>query len=212
MNFSAISAHSMDDVVECTKLFDSDENESILIQDRALSPVDVVDEGMFKTSLNEDVFSMNSLRDSLSPGPAPTTAGCSTSASKALEQRPSSVHNPTTIRNGRNWRFDKGVGFDGEFFRAVGWLESPPTYHLEVKATLGDHMEPFFMSYNQQQLARKWTIPHDSTRPEHVYVIIQVFNLRTSPEFREYIDPWSLYLKDELLFKPQGTFTVMPTP
>ncbi|KAH6668745.1 hypothetical protein B0J14DRAFT_518033 [Halenospora varia] len=102
------------------------------------------------------------------------------------------------------------------FLRNVqGWSSSPPTYHLEVKSTSESYNEPFYMSNNQVDKARDWTISWDSNLvPKDVYVVIRVFNLdrETNPGFTAYVDPWAMYLARELDFLAQDIYSVTPHP
>ncbi|KAF8854837.1 hypothetical protein BDZ45DRAFT_693078 [Acephala macrosclerotiorum] len=93
------------------------------------------------------------------------------------------------------------------------WSSNPPTYHLEVKSTSESCNEPFYMSNNQVDKAREWTISWDNyIVPENVYVVIRVYNLdnETSPSFTAYVDPWAMYLARELNFLACENYSVTP--
>jgi hypothetical protein len=50
--------------------------------------------------------------------------------------------------------------------------------------------------------------------PEHVYAVIRVYNLekQTEPGFTIYVDPWAMYLKDELSFLARDNYVISPNP
>ncbi|PVH86308.1 hypothetical protein DL98DRAFT_650337 [Cadophora sp. DSE1049] len=112
---------------------------------------------------------------------------------------------------------------DGELTKLLGnflshdvrkWSSNPPTYHLEVKSTSEGCNEPFYMSNNQMQKARRYTISDDGgIIPKDVYAIIRVYSLEveeTTPGFTVYADPWALYLAGELNFLARENYSVTP--
>jgi hypothetical protein len=47
-----------------------------------------------------------------------------------------------------------------------------------------------------------------------VYAVVRVYNLekQTEPGFTIYVDPWTMYLKDELTFLAESSYVVSPNP
>ncbi|KAG4432653.1 hypothetical protein IFR05_011856 [Cadophora sp. M221] len=94
------------------------------------------------------------------------------------------------------------------------WSSNPPTYHLEVKSTSEGCNEPFYMSNNQMQKARIYTISDNGALiPKDVYAIVRVYSLEvegTTPGFTVYADPWALYLAGELDFLARENYSVTP--
>ena len=114
------------------------------------------------------------------------------------------------------------------------WSQRPPIYHLEVKSTSEPCNEPFFMSNNQMEKvpppevpgewrkfckdanayqARRYTLPWgESSIPTDVYVILRVYNLEkeTAPGFTAYVDPWAMYMNQELSVMARENFMVTP--
>lgn len=107
------------------------------------------------------------------------------------------------------------AGFD----EAKGWKDRAKnqaiTYHLEVKSTSGPFDDPFYMSFNQLQMAERWTLPSDnSTIPTHVYMIVRVHNVldqdKNSIGIKLFVDPWRLRITGDLLFEQKMPFMVRP--
>ncbi|KIM96811.1 hypothetical protein OIDMADRAFT_58368 [Oidiodendron maius Zn] len=105
------------------------------------------------------------------------------------------------------------AGFD----EAKGWKDRAKdqaiTYHLEVKSTSGPFDDPFYMSFNQLQMAERWTLPSgNSTTPTHVYIIFRVHNVldqdKGSVGIKLFVDPWRLRITGELIFDQKMPFMV----
>ncbi|KAF5550145.1 hypothetical protein FPHYL_9467 [Fusarium phyllophilum] len=79
----------------------------------------------------------------------------------------------------------------------AGWSHDT-TFHLEVKATLGPCSEPCFVSQNQLDKMRQY-----EEDLGNVYILIRVFQMEAEggPDFRLFVNPWSLYLKGALDFR-----------
>ncbi|KAF5723298.1 hypothetical protein FMUND_1932 [Fusarium mundagurra] len=79
----------------------------------------------------------------------------------------------------------------------AGWSHDT-TFHLEVKATLGPCSEPCFVSQNQLDKMRQY-----EGDLGNVYILVRVFQMEAEggPDFRLFVNPWSLYLKGTLDFR-----------
>ena len=92
-----------------------------------------------------------------------------------------------------------------EFLRSDSQIQ----YLIEVKATTGPCVTPFFMSKNQYQLIRQHALASQEGRPRTVFVIMRVYNLLSNNIGLEiYVDPWSL--KDTTLEFVADPWKVIP--
>jgi hypothetical protein len=95
---------------------------------------------------------------------------------------------------------------------AENWKQHRPTYHLEVKTTLGRRDEIFFMSNNQVNKARQYSLKMSSNAlPKDIYIVIRVFDLNIEMKkgrMHLYVDPWRLYLERKLSFEARDCFAV----
>lgn len=117
-----------------------------------------------------------------------------------------------------DFTFHDAAGRLTEYLSARGltdaskWAENPPTYHLEVKTTKGPRNEPFFMSNNQVDMARRYSIPASRDAiPKDVYVVLRVFEQDVEKTAMHwYLDPWKLFMAKKLSFMARGCFVVSP--
>ncbi|EWG44919.1 hypothetical protein FVEG_15755 [Fusarium verticillioides 7600] len=86
----------------------------------------------------------------------------------------------------------------------AGWSHDT-TFHLEVKATLGPCSEPCFVSQNQLDKMRQY-----EGDLANVYILIRVFQMEAEggPDFRLFVNPWSLYLTGALEFRSSEGYKV----
>ncbi|KAF2145105.1 uncharacterized protein K452DRAFT_343652 [Aplosporella prunicola CBS 121167] len=82
------------------------------------------------------------------------------------------------------------------------------TFHIEVKGTKGPCELEFFLSDLQWKMAREYTCRGDGTVPEDIYILVRVFNIDSTPQYRFYVDPWNMYMQGELSLRPQGEYIV----
>ncbi|KIW22318.1 uncharacterized protein PV07_12215 [Cladophialophora immunda] len=88
------------------------------------------------------------------------------------------------------------------------WIKRPPVYHLDVRTTKGDLASEFSYSNAQWKMARTYTIPDstDTSIPTDVYFLVRVFNADKEPEVQFLLDPWSLFLQDNLRLKAEKEY------
>ncbi|OAP55444.1 hypothetical protein AYL99_10417 [Fonsecaea erecta] len=93
---------------------------------------------------------------------------------------------------------------------AKRWVKRPPVYHLDVRTTTGDLASEFAYSNSQWKMARTYTIPEsaDTSIPTDVYFLVRVFNAEKEPEAQFLLDPWALYLQDNLRLKAEKEYRV----
>jgi hypothetical protein len=98
------------------------------------------------------------------------------------------------------------------FADAENWKQHRPTYHLEVKTTTRSRDDIFFMSNNQVNKARRYTLKTDVI-PNDIYIVIRVFDLNVETRkgrMHFYLDPWRLYLEGKLNLEARDCFAVTP--
>ena len=89
------------------------------------------------------------------------------------------------------------------------WLETPPTYYLEVKTTTEEAHVPFYMSKGQHRLAKKLAVVEGEV-PTKVYVIMRVSKIQEEdPGLTIYLDPWALQQRGMLEFVAES-YAVTP--
>ncbi|RYP11237.1 hypothetical protein DL764_000193 [Monosporascus ibericus] len=78
-------------------------------------------------------------------------------------------------------------------------------FHLEVKATLGDCDEAFFVSQNQVDKMRGF-----DGDANNGYVLLRVYNMEegNEPGIKFFRDPWSLYMYRILDFRSEAGYKV----
>ncbi|KAI6832547.1 hypothetical protein KC340_g7016 [Hortaea werneckii] len=86
------------------------------------------------------------------------------------------------------------------------WAGQDPTYHFEVKATVGRAEEPFSMSNAQLKLAKRH---HESD--SDLYVILRVYKLEGDTGVLAYVDPYGLMLSGRLSFEARDGYEVYAT-
>jgi hypothetical protein len=98
------------------------------------------------------------------------------------------------------------------FADAENWKQHRPTYHLEVKTTTGSRDDIFFMSNNQVNKARRYTLK-TAVIPNDIYIVIRVFDLNVETRkgrMHFYLDPWRLSLEGKLNLEARDCFAVTP--
>ncbi|KAI6906320.1 hypothetical protein KC318_g12725, partial [Hortaea werneckii] len=83
------------------------------------------------------------------------------------------------------------------------WAGQDPTYHFEVKATVGGAEEPFSMSNAQLKLAKRH---HESD--SDLYVNLRVYKLEGDTGVLAYVDPYGLMLSARLSFEARDGYEV----
>jgi hypothetical protein len=115
-----------------------------------------------------------------------------------------------------DFEFRDDTGALGEYLSQRGrrlprWNGAPTLYHLEVKSAEGPLQTPFFMSNNQMDMARRYTI---SGPCREVYVIIRVYDLDTKDQkaarLHDFVDPWSLVFGGSLSLQTRDSFCLQP--
>ncbi|KAK3323250.1 hypothetical protein B0T19DRAFT_462713 [Cercophora scortea] len=102
-----------------------------------------------------------------------------------------------------------------EYHDARGWLNRPPTWHIEVK-TVGTPAESFALSHLYFELARSKSVAYQEQRamttgwiPAEVVMLVVVYDMvpeSGEAKFQMFPDPWTLYLHKLLKLKPTGNF------
>jgi hypothetical protein len=91
--------------------------------------------------------------------------------------------------------------------------EWPLTFHLEVKSTPGRLDERFYLSNNQLDLAKQWSLRNSPLL--HVYVILRVYDLdyknTLTAKVMYYIDPWSMICDGTLHLQTSNVFQLTPS-
>lgn len=90
------------------------------------------------------------------------------------------------------------------------WYHRTPTYHIEVKTTMGDVNFPFFCSQGQFERMEEMELSDLDQSSNEVYMIARVFGLgRSRMSLKLYLDPWNLRKTHRLKFDA-GVYTVTP--
>lgn len=96
-----------------------------------------------------------------------------------------------------------------QYYAARGWLNSPPTWHIEVK-TVVSLSDKFVLSDRHFELARRKSVTHQEQQnrriPTDAVMLVIVYDVKDEPKFQMYPDPWNLYLRGLLRMKPTSNF------
>lgn len=86
------------------------------------------------------------------------------------------------------------------------------TFHLEVKSTTGRLDEPFHLSNNQMDLAKKWSLRIPLL---DVYVVLRVYDLdyenTLTAKVMHYVDPWRMVCDGTLRLRTSNSFELTPS-
>ncbi|KAH9838232.1 uncharacterized protein C8Q71DRAFT_906078 [Rhodofomes roseus] len=101
-----------------------------------------------------------------------------------------------------------GLWYGGEVKRR--WQFEWPTFHIEVKSTSGSGEQPFHMKRAQLRTALQLTGQSESLEspPRHVYVLMRVFNIRTRPGYKIFLDPHRCVYKGGLVIESDVEISV----
>jgi hypothetical protein len=90
--------------------------------------------------------------------------------------------------------------------------QKPLRFHLEVKSTMNSLDEPFHLSNNQMDLAKKWTLGGPLL---DVYVVLRVYNLdyenSLTAKVVRYVDPWRMVCDGTLHLRTSNSFELTPS-
>jgi hypothetical protein len=90
--------------------------------------------------------------------------------------------------------------------------EMPLRFHLEVKSTVSPLDEPFHLSNNQMDLAKKWTLGGPLL---DVYVVLRVYDLDYTSALTAkvvyYVDPWRMVCDGTLHLRASNNFELTPS-
>lgn len=94
--------------------------------------------------------------------------------------------------------FRKFLGRNG-YKKAARWRNNP-TFHIEVITTEEElECSRFHLDANQVEKAEKFRITEaSSVPPTEVFILIRVFNIRSSPAAAIFVDPWNMHLRGQL--------------
>jgi hypothetical protein len=87
------------------------------------------------------------------------------------------------------------------YLASSSWRECTPTYHIEVKTTMGSMNYPFFCSQTQFERMESMELSDSEENADDVYLIARVFGLgRARMGMKLYLDPWKLRRRKQLKF------------
>jgi len=90
---------------------------------------------------------------------------------------------------------------------AAAWESRPPTYHLEVKSTLGGLHSNFVFETAEFSRARKFTASESANgKVADVSILVRVVNVRDKPQQFFFADPWEWYMSDKLEMEARDGF------
>ena len=90
---------------------------------------------------------------------------------------------------------------------AAAWESRPPTYHLEVKSSLGGLHSDFSLEAKEFDRVRRFTASESANgKVSDITILVRVCNVLAKPEHMFFADPWEWYMSDKLEMEARDGF------